>query len=356
MTGGNRTITAVPGIRVGHATVAQGGSGCTVILGPFRGAVELSGLATGTRELGALDPRHLVARIDALLLTGGSAFGLAAADGVAGWLAERGIGFETGVTPVPIVPGAVIFDLAEGVARPDAGLGRAACTVATSAPVEEGRVGAGAGATVGKLAGRERASPGGLGSASTRLGEHTLGALAVVNALGNVVDASGGVIAGARGERAGEWLDASALLRAGGALGPGPSAAGSQRGVPLPGGTTPSSDPPPRGRGPLPGTNTTLAVVATDAPLSRGELARIVRIAATGLARRIDPVHTPFDGDVVFALSTARDAVEITPPEALALGVALRDLLEESVVRAVTAAAGASLGPGAVPGRTTSDR
>lgn len=298
----------MPGLRVGHAVVPGGRSGCTVVLGPFRGAVELSGLATGTRELDALDPRHLVSHIDALVLTGGSAFGLAAADGAAAWLAERGIGFETGVTPVPIVPGAVIFDLAGDVPRPDAGTGRAACDSATAGPVAEGRVGAGAGATVGKFGGRERASPGGLGSTSGALGGHALGALAVVNALGNVVDRAGRVIAGARGERAGEWLDGSTLARTG--------ASGSA---------------PPR-----PGTNTTLAVVATDAPLSRGELARVVRVAATGLARRIDPVHTPFDGDVVFALSTGRDVEEIGPLEALALGVALRDLLEEAVVRAVT--------------------
>jgi L-aminopeptidase/D-esterase-like protein len=309
----NATLTAVPGIRVGHATAPQGRTGCTVVLGPFRGAVELSGLATGTRELGALDPRHLVARIDALLLTGGSAFGLAAADGVSGWLAERGIGFDTGVALVPIVPAAVIFDLAEGVPRPDAALGRHACTVASGAPVEEGRVGAGAGATVGKLAGRERSSPGGLGTAAGRLGPHAVGALAVVNALGNVSDRSGRIVAGARGERPGEWLDTAAAQGSGAAPGFARSA-----------------------DGPRAGTNTTLAVVATDAPLSRGELARVVRVAATALARRIDPVHTPFDGDVVFALSTAREVSEIGPAESLALGVALRDLLEEAIIRAVT--------------------
>jgi L-aminopeptidase/D-esterase-like protein len=282
------------------------------VLGPFRGAVELSGLATGTRELGALDPQHLVARIDALVLTGGSAFGLAAADGVAGWLAERGVGFDTGIAPVPIVPAAVIFDLAEGVPRPDAALGRHACTVASGAPVEEGRVGAGAGATVGKLAGRERSSPGGVGSAAARVGAYAVGALAVVNALGNVVDRSGRIVAGVRGDRAGEWLDAAAARDLRSAAGFGRSASG-----------------------PRAGTNTTLAVVATDAPLTRVELARVVRVAGTALARRIDPVHTPFDGDVVFAISTARDASEIGPAESLALSVGLRDVLEEAIVRAV---------------------
>jgi L-aminopeptidase/D-esterase-like protein len=310
----NDTLTAVPGIRVGHATDPGGRTGCTVVLGPFRGAVELAGLATGTRELGALDPRHLVARIDALLLTGGSAFGLAAADGVAGWLAERGIGFETGVTPVPIVPSAVIFDLADGVPRPDAALGRRACEAASDAPVEQGRVGAGAGATVGKVAGRQRSSPGGIGSAGGRAGAHAVGALAVVNAIGNVVDGAGRIVAGARGERAGEWLDVAAAQRLG--VAPGFARPGASL---------------------TPGTNTTLAVVATDAPLSRGELARVVRVASTALARRIDPVHTPFDGDVIFALSTAPDVSEMSPAESLALGVALRDQLEQAILRAVAA-------------------
>ena len=312
----NPTLTAVPGLRVGHATAPEGGTGCTVVLGPFRAAVEVTGMATGTRELGVLDPRHIAPRVDALLLTGGSAFGLAAADGVAAWLAERGLGFETGVAPVPLVPAAVIFDLAEGGSRPDAALGRLACTVASAAPVEEGPVGAGAGATVGKFAGRARSSPGGVGSAAGRLAGYTLGALAVVNALGNVSDRSGRVIAGARGERDGEWLDFAAARERGfgSAFDRAPGASGGLR----------------------PGANTTLAVVATDAPLSRGELARVVRVAAPALARRIDPVHTPFDGDVVFALSTAPEVAEIGAAESLTLAVALRDLLEDAIVRAVT--------------------
>ncbi len=263
-------------------------------------------MATGTRELGVLDPKSLGARADALLLTGGSAFGLAAADGVVGWLGERGLGFETGVAPVPLVPAAVIFDLAEGVPRPDAALGREACTVASAVPVEEGAVGAGAGATVGKFAGHERASRGGLGSVAGQLGSWSLGALAVVNALGNVLDRQGRVVAGVHGERTGEWLDASTFIR-------------ERRPIP----------------GPRPVVNTTLGVVATDAPLRRGELARVVRVVATALARRIDPVNTPFDGDTVFALSTSREVVDLTAADALALGVALRDVLEEAITRAV---------------------
>jgi len=303
----------VPGLRVGHAEVPGGRSGCTVVLGPFRGAVEVTGMATGTRELGVLDPRSLGGRADALLLTGGSAFGLAAADGVVAWLAERGLGFQTGVTPVPLVPAAVLFDLADGVGRPNAALGGAACANASSAAVVEGRVGAGAGATVGKFAGRGRSSPGGVGSAAAAFGEWTVGALAAVNALGNVLDGSGRVVAGARAEdpdepRAGggPFLDAGSYIR--------------------------ERRPRPGAR---PGVNTTLAVVATDAPLSRGELARVVRLAATALPRRIDPVNTPFDGDTVFALSTAPEVVDVDAAEALALGVALRDVLAEAITRAV---------------------
>ncbi|HSR42368.1 MAG TPA: P1 family peptidase, partial [Longimicrobiales bacterium] len=192
------TLTAVPGIRVGHATVPGGGSGCTVILGPFRAAAEISGLATGTRELDALAPEHVVPRVDALVLSGGSAFGLSAAAGVMDWLAERGEGYETGVAPVPIVPAAVIFDLAEGRGRPGPREGRAACEAASAEPVPQGRVGAGSGALVGKIGGRGGASPGGLGSAALELDGWWVGALAVVNAVGDVLDGAGGILAGAR--------------------------------------------------------------------------------------------------------------------------------------------------------------
>ncbi len=159
----NTTITQVPGLRVGHALVQGGGSGCTVILGPFRAAVDVRGMASGTRELTVLDPEHLVETVHALLFTGGSAFGLDAAAGVVSWLEERGEGLQTIAGPVPIVPAAVIYDLAEGVARPGPGEGLAACEAATTEPVEQGRVGAGAGATVGKVSGGEWASPGGPG-------------------------------------------------------------------------------------------------------------------------------------------------------------------------------------------------
>ncbi len=153
----NDTLTAVPGLRVGQVEVEGGRSGCTVVLGPFRGVADVRGLATGTRELDPLSPEHLVPTIDALLFTGGSAFGLASADGVMAHLEEQGIGFDTGVARVPIVPAAVIFDLAEGVPRPGPKEGRKACETASDGPVAQGSVGAGAGALVGKVGGREGA-------------------------------------------------------------------------------------------------------------------------------------------------------------------------------------------------------
>lgn len=301
-------ITDVAGIRVGHAEVEGAQSGCTVVLGPFRGAADVRGMATGTRELDALDPRHLVPRIDALLLTGGSAYGLGAADGVMEWLAERGRGFDTGVAPVPIVPAAVLFDLAPGRRRPGPAEGRAACEAAAHGPVAQGRVGAGAGATVGKIAGRENASPGGVGTASLSAGPWTVGALVAVNALGDVIDDAGRIIAGARGPD-GAFLDTARYLREEGAGGE-------------------------FGR-PREGRNTTLAVVATDAPLSSVNLARMARMASTAMARRISPVNTPFDGDVTFAVSTAEELREVSSGEVMTLGTAARDALEAAVVAGV---------------------
>lgn len=307
----NDTLTSVPGIRVGHAQVDGGGSGCTVVLGPFRGVADVRGLATGTRELDALSPEHLVPRLDAVVLTGGSAFGLAAADGVMDCLEDRGVGFDTGVARVPIVPSAVIFDLADGVDRPGPEIGRRACEAAADGPVAEGSVGAGAGALVGKVGGREGASPGGVGSAAATHGPYSVGALVVVNALGDVLDASGTIIAGARSED-GDFLDTAALLRSRGADG-----------------EFGRLDEPPAG------TNTTLTVVATDAPLGAPDLERLARLASTGLARRISPVNTPFDGDIVFALSTASTPESTTPGRVMSLGTVARDLVEEAVERGV---------------------
>lgn len=310
----NRSLTAVPGIRAGHATAAGGRTGCTVVLGPFRAAAEVRGLATGSRELPTLSPEHLVPRVDAFLLTGGSAFGLAAADGVMAWLRARGRGHETGVVPVPIVPAAVIFDLTPDGPTPDAALGEAACRAADDGPLPEGPVGAGAGARVGKLGGPEASMPGGVGSWAVEAGPWTVGALAVVNALGDVLDGGGRVVAGARGED-GAFPGGAALVRA--------RAGRSDDGNGEMGGLTA-------------GTHTTLAVVATDAPLDRTDLARAARVAGNAFARRIHPVHTPFDGDVVFAASTAPEAEELSSARVLQVGLAAQEALEEAITRAVT--------------------
>ena len=302
----NTTLTSVPGLQVGHATVEGGQSGCTVILGPFRGVVEVRGGGPGSRELGTLALDHLVPRVDAILLTGGSAFGLAAADGVMLWLEEQGRGFTTPAGPVPVVPAAVIYDLAAGVPRPGAAEGRAACEAASAAPVAGGQVGAGCGATVGKLGGPRGTSPGGVGSASMQVGRYRVGALAVVNAIGDVLDERGEIIAGARTPD-GRWMDSQAML-----MGDAP-----------------------RPVVPGPGQATTLCVVATDAPLSRVDLARMVRVAGTAMSRRIAPVHTPFDGDLTFCVSTSEGEEAISNPELLALGTAGRAALEAAIEGAV---------------------
>lgn len=308
-------LTAVPGIRVGHASDDGARTGCTVVLGPFRGACDVRGLATGTRELDCLSPSHLVPVVDAILLTGGSAFGLAAADGVMSWLESRGAGFDTGYARVPIVPAAVIYDLGLGSAerRPDAATGRAACTAATDGPVAQGPVGAGAGASVGKVAGPEGATPTGVGSWAEAGDGFTLGALAVVNALGDVRGGDGAIIAGAR-DPAGGFLDATRLLADGARRG----AAGS-----VVGGTPP-------------GTNTTLVVVAMDLPLDRVTLGILARAGGSAMARRITPVHTPFDGDIVFAVSTATAVEPVSPDRLLALG----ELTARAVTRAIERAVG----------------
>lgn len=300
-------LTDVPGLRVGHAHDEAARTGCTVVLGPFRGACDIRGLATGTREIETLSALHLVERVDALLLTGGSAFGLAAADGVMAWLeADGGYGFDTGVARVPLVPAAVIFDLAVGAPdrRPDAAMGRAACEAA-GAEVGEGPVGAGAGATVGKALGPGGSMPGGVGTASRREGGFTVGALAVVNAMGDVLDGQGRIVAGTRSPEGG-FADSARLARQGG-------------GGPLP----------------PPGTNTTLCVVATDAPLDRPALRALARAGSTGQARRLSPAHTPFDGDVTFAVSTAAREEPMAPVARLSLSAMAADAVAEAIERAV---------------------
>jgi L-aminopeptidase/D-esterase-like protein len=307
------SIRDVPGISVGHATDAIGRTGCTVVLaeGGAVAGVDVRGSAPGTRETDLLHPTALVERIHALCLAGGSAFGLAAADGVMRFLAERGIGFDTGARPVPIVPAAILFDLFEGsaTAAPGPDDGYAACEDAErgGGPLE-GRLGAGTGATVGKLAGPRLASPGGIGSAAVRLADGSIvGALAITNAVGNVVGRDGRILAGVRGE-GGAFLDATALLLAG----------------------------PPPGRVPPGGTNTTLAVVATDATLDRAQCSRLATQAHDALALAISPVHTVLDGDTAFALSTARMPAPDGLGGLLSLGAAAVDVLRTAIERSVT--------------------
>jgi len=291
-----RTIRDVPGIRVGHWTDAVAATGCTVILAPDEGAVggcDVRGSAPGTRETDLFGATAVGVPVNAICLAGGSAFGLAAADGVMRRLVERRIGYPTGVRPVPIVPAAILFDLGVGSpeAFPDGDAGYAAARAAeTNAGQLEGRVGAGTGATVAKLGGLEHARPGGIGSAAVELPDgRIVGAIAAVNALGNIHDLEGRVVAGS------------------------PVAAPA----------------------PPPLVNTTLVVVATDLPLDRAQAQKLAQLGHDALARAIRPVHTMFDGDVVFSLGTggattasaegflrAADAADVAIRTAVARGVA----------------------------------
>ena len=298
------------GIVVGHASDVEGATGCTVVrgaTGSFRCAAHIVGRATGTREAALLTPGHLVDRVDALLLAGGSAYGLDAAAGVMRWMEERGRGFPVGGGVVPIVPGAVIFDLAplgRFDARPTPAMGYAACDAAVAEPAE-GSVGAGTGATVGKVAGPAGAMKGGLGVGAADAGQVVVRALAVVNALGDVRDASGRIIAGAR-DAQGRFLDSAEWIARGGAE------------------STRFDD--------LAGRNTTLCVVSTNAALDRLQLGSLARAASAALYRRITPVGTLFDGDVVFATSLAEGGVAAPAAQVEALSVRA---LETAIERAV---------------------
>ena len=276
-------LTAVAGLKVGHHTLAARPTGCTVVLaeaGAVAG-VDVRGGAPGTRETDLLDPAKTVQRVHAIVLAGGSAFGLDAAGGVVRYLSERGIGYDTGVAKVPIVPAAILFDLSVGgdpAIRPTADCGYRAAAGADASPVAEGNVGAGAGATVGKLGGAGRAMKGGVGSAAITVpGGLVVAALAAVNAVGDVIDpATGRVVAGVRTPDGERLADARTLLRAGGGGG------GRRR------------------------ENTTLGVVATNAGLSQAEATTVAQMAHDGFARAIVPSHTPNDGDAIFALATGR--------------------------------------------------
>ena len=296
-------ITDIPNIRVGHDTNLEAGTGCTVIIcdTPAVGGIDVRGGAPATRETDLLRPLNMVEGVHAILLTGGSAFGLDAASGVMRYLAERNIGFDVGVAKVPIVPAAAIFDLGFGSAsvRPDADAGYRACEQATSDPVAQGNIGAGTGATVGKLLGPGFMMKGGLGSASMRMDDGTLvGAIVAVNALGDIIDPqTQQVIAGTRSPM-------------GGFIASNPFG------------------------------NTTIAVVATSASLSKDSANKVAQMAHDGLAQAIRPAHTMFDGDTVFALALGT-ASQVGTTQATAalqvsiIGAAAATTLARAIIRAV---------------------
>ena len=299
------------GLRVGHFTETRRPTGCTVILAPDGAVagVDVRGAAPGTRETELLAPTNAIEKIHALMLGGGSAFGLDAAGGVMRWLEEHGIGVQVGPARVPIVPAAILFDLWIGDAaiRPDAASGYAACEAAGTDPVAEGNVGAGTGASVGKLFGIHRAMRGGLGSASVTVGGITVAALVAVNAIGDVIDPSSGLpIAGARSED-GQRLQGTmrSMLR-------GELAASLQ-----------------------PGSATTLGVVAPDAVLTKAPAPKMAPMAHDGFARSINPVHTMTDGDTIFALATGASGQTASLTLIGALGA---EMMATAIVRAVRAA------------------
>jgi L-aminopeptidase/D-esterase-like protein len=313
----HNAITDVPGIAVGHAHNLDAITGCTVVLcekGAV-GGVDQRGGAPGTRETDLLRPMHLVERVHAVLLTGGSAFGLDAASGVMAFLEERKVGFNVGMTHVPIVPAAVLFDLSIGDwrVRPDAAMGRAACLAASSGPPAQGSVGAGTGACVGGIFGPGFQMKGGIGTASVDLGGGLIvGALVAANAFGDVIDpAAGNIIAGARkpprGKDFADTLDAmrSRLGRA--AMG-------------------------------LAARNTVIGVVATNAALTKEQANKVAQMAQDGLARVIRPAHTMFDGDTLFALSTGKKQADVSLVGAYAAEVTAQAILNG--IRAATSLGG----------------
>ncbi|MGQ9599951.1 MAG: P1 family peptidase [Anaerolineae bacterium] len=311
----HNAITDVPGIRVGHVTNHEAMTGCTVVLCPPEGAVggvDQRGGAPGTRETDLLRPLHLVQKVHAVLLAGGSAFGLDASGGVVRWLEERGIGFETRVAKVPIVPAAILFDLEIGRAdvRPDAAMGYAACEAAREGPVKEGSVGAGTGCAVGWILGASRTSKSGLGTASVDLGGGlVVGALVAVNAFGDVVDPrTGKVLAGARALGGEGFADTLKVMKA--MVGKAALQLAHRR-------------------------HTVIGVVASNARLTKEEANKVAQMAHDGLARAVRPAHTLFDGDTLFALATGQKRADVN-----LVGAYAAEVVAEAIVRAVKAAQG----------------
>jgi L-aminopeptidase/D-esterase-like protein len=312
------SITDVSGLLCGHFTDTRRPTGCTVVLAPAGAVagVDVRGAAPGTRETDLLSPFNSVDTVHAVLLAGGSAFGLDAAAGVMRWLEEQGIGVQVGPTRVPIVPAAILFDLMVGDAtiRPDADSGYAACLAASRDAPAEGSVGAGTGAACGKLFGIARGMKGGIGCASVSVHGVTVAAMVAVNATGDVIDPSTGrIVAGARS------ADGTTLI-------------GAARSIM---------------NGDLPvhlqiGAATTIGIVATDAVLSKTDVNRLARISHDGLARSINPAHTPVDGDTMFALATGTSPATI---DLTVLGILAAEVTAQAVLRAVLAATPVS-GPG----------
>ncbi|MFZ5518825.1 MAG: P1 family peptidase [Candidatus Zhuqueibacterota bacterium] len=300
------SICSVPGIRVGHAQDELAKTGCTVILPekPVIAGVDVRGAAPGTRETELLAPHRTVQEIHAILLTGGSAFGLDAAAGVVAYLEELGMGYDTGVARVPIVPAAVIFDLAVGSSRvrPDRTMGYAAAKNAHRQNAAMGLTGAGIGATVGKFAGMDHSMSGGIGTCAENLEDGiVVGALVVVNALGNIIDpATGNAVAGARSPR-GHFLDPIQYFKQ------------------------------PQSISFSHLTNTTLAVVATNVRFTKSEMTELAQLAVAGITRATLPAHTPYDGDVVFAISTGDHATV----DLIRIGAVAADLVARAMIAAV---------------------
>jgi L-aminopeptidase/D-esterase-like protein len=300
-----------PGFLIGHHTDDQGRTGCRAIIAPpaSRGGVDVRGGAPGTRETDAVSVSSRTNQVTAVLLSGGSAFGLAAADGVVRWCEEQGRGFPTSVGPVPVVPAAIIFDLGVGdpSARPGPDAGYAACEAAVEAVPETGAVGAGTGATAGKVLGMERCAHGGLGYAAVMTGAGaTVAAVAVANPVGDVIAADGSLLAAPRGDD-GEFLRTTELVAA--MAGP-PDWGGFQ------------------------GRNSTLVCVMTDASLDKVGCSRVARMASSGLARAIEPIYSDFDGDTVFCVSSGDGQTDQFTP--FAVGTAAAQVTAEALRAAVS--------------------
>jgi L-aminopeptidase/D-esterase-like protein len=308
-------ITAVPGVEVGHFTDTRRPTGCTAVL--FRkgavAGVDVRGAAPGTRETDLLNPLNTVQQIHAIMLSGGSAYGLDTATGAMRFLEEHGIGFHIGGQIVPIVPAAILYDLGvgDGHIRPDAAAGYAACKAASGGAVAEGSIGAGAGATIGKLFGPRSMMKSGIGNASLAVGSTGIivGAIVAVNAVGDVVEpATGHIIAGARKPDGSGFMDTMGRLREGKGRGEGEA-----------------------------GRNTTIGVVATNATFDKAQMTKIAQMAHDGLARAINPVHTTMDGDTLFAASTgtAKSAMDHG-----VIGAIAAEVMSAAVLRAVRMATG----------------